>query len=113
MTAASRYTPRPEGGRPRLSDAHLREVALAYLGELRGGRGVLARLADRFQVSERLASEWVVKARKTGFLSSGERGRRGGGLGPRLADDPEALALITPTVCPACGQTLPNESRNS
>lgn len=110
---AGRYTPRPSGGRPRLSDAHLREVAIAYLAELAAGRGVLARLATRFEVSGRLASEWVVKARKAGFLSSGERGRRGGGLGPRLADDPEAQALITPSVCPACGQTLPNESRNS
>lgn len=82
----------PKGGRPRLSDEHLRAVALAYLEELNRGRGLLKRIGERFEVSEGTVRGWVHLARKAGFLAPAQQGKRGSGPGPRLAEEISAPA---------------------
>jgi hypothetical protein len=73
-------------GRPPLSDEHLRAVALAYLEELKRGRGVLHRLGERFDREPETMRDQVRIARRKGFLSAApEAGRKGGRPGPRLA----------------------------
>jgi hypothetical protein len=80
--------PRRGPGRPRVSNADLAEVAVAYLDELKRGRGVLSRLAARLQLATAdTARDRVRMARARGFLGPAPKsGRRGGVAGPRLLD---------------------------
>ncbi|MEU3168968.1 hypothetical protein [Streptosporangium sp. NPDC006930] len=78
----------PKGGRPRLSDDHLRAVTTAYLEEQKDGRGLLKRLGARFNVSEQTARDWVHAARKREFLTPARQGVRGSAsYGPRFKPD--------------------------
>jgi hypothetical protein len=75
----------PRPGRPKLADDLLRQVALAYLAEVRAGRGVLRRLAERFERPETTIRDWVRIARREGWLGPATKsGRRGADPGPRL-----------------------------
>lgn len=77
--------PTPKPGRPRLSDELLRDVAIAYLEEQARGRGVLRRLAERFNRPEPTLRDWVRLARVRQWLGPApKQGRGGGGPGPRL-----------------------------
>lgn len=80
--------PRRGPGRPRVSDFELAEVAVAYLDELKRGRGVLGRLAERLGLATAdTARDRVRMARDRGFLGPAPKsGRRGGVAGPRLLD---------------------------
>ena len=73
-----------KSGRPRLSEDELAAVALAYLEELRRGRGVLQRLAERFDRVPATMRDRVRQARDGGFLTPTTQGRRGGSAGPTL-----------------------------
>jgi hypothetical protein len=75
----------PKPGRPKLSDDLLRQVAIAYLAEMRSGRGVLRRLGERFERPETTIRDWVRIARREGWLGPATKsGRRGADPGPRL-----------------------------
>lgn len=74
----------PRRGRPPLDDDLLAEVAHAYLEEATSGRGLIRRLAHRFDRPEPTVRDWVAAARKRGFLSPATPGRRGGTPGERL-----------------------------
>jgi hypothetical protein len=77
--------PGPRPGRPKLSDDLLRDVAIAYLEEMRAGRGVLRRLGERFERPETTIRDWVRIARREGWLGpAAKSGRRGADPGPRL-----------------------------
>lgn len=72
-------------GRPPLSDEHLARVALAYLDELRAGRGVWRRMSRRFDRTPEAMRDQVRKARERGFLTEAAgAGQRGGEPGPAL-----------------------------
>jgi hypothetical protein len=72
-------------GRPRLGDEHLAAVALAYLDELQGGRGVLRRLGERFDREPETMRDQVRIARQRGFLTPAlGSGRKGAAPGPQL-----------------------------
>ncbi|MFC0623213.1 hypothetical protein [Kribbella deserti] len=74
-------------GRPRLSDDHLRAVALAYLEELKGGPGVLKRLGRRFDREWQTMRDQVRIARRRGYLTDAPKaGRKGAMPGPRLLE---------------------------
>ncbi len=73
-------------GRPTLPDTLLREVAQAYLQEAPHGPGLTGLLAAQFARPEPTVRDWIGAARRRGFLSPGQRGRRGAGPGPRLLD---------------------------
>jgi hypothetical protein len=71
-------------GRPPLSDELLEEVARAYLGEAKRGRGLTRRLATRFGRPEETIRHWIHVCRCRGYLSPGVAGRRGAQPGDRL-----------------------------
>jgi transposase-like protein len=71
-------------GRPRLPDELLAQVAVAYLDEVTRGRGLMRRLAERFNRPEETLRDWVQTARRRGWLSEATPGRRGAMPGPRL-----------------------------
>jgi hypothetical protein len=72
-------------GRPPLSDEYLATVAVAYLEELPKGRGVLGRLADRFDREPATMRDQVRIARDRHFLTDApSQGRKGGGPGSTL-----------------------------
>lgn len=73
-----------KSGRPRLPEDELAAVALAYLEELRRGRGVLQRLAQRFDREPATMRDRVRQARDSEFLTRTTQGRRGGSAGPSL-----------------------------
>lgn len=75
-------------GRPPLPDALLAEVARAYLDQAPGGRGLRRRLARRFDRPEATIRDWINQARKRGFLTPAQPGRRGAAPGPRLSPSP-------------------------
>jgi len=75
-------------GRPPLPDELLERVARAYLDEMTGGRGITKRLASIFDRPDQTVRAWVHMARKRGFLSPAQPGRRGALPGPRLSRDP-------------------------
>ena len=74
-------------GRPALPDSLLEEVARAYLQEATNGPGLTGRLAARFDRPEPTVRDWIGAARRRGFLSSAQPGRRGAAPGPRLTAD--------------------------
>jgi hypothetical protein len=78
-------TPR-RGGKPTVSDEHLRAVAEAYLAETAPGQPSrpLLRLAEKFGSPEETVRTWVARARKEGWLAPGVKGRAGGEPGPKL-----------------------------
>lgn len=79
--------PTDRTGRPRLPDAHLAAVALAYLEELPRGRGLLRRLGTRFERTPETMRDQVRLARRAGFLSNDAQvGKRGASPGPRLRE---------------------------
>ncbi|MGD0985725.1 MAG: hypothetical protein ABSA65_18230 [Acidimicrobiales bacterium] len=73
-------------GRPEIADTLLEAVASAYLEEAPGGAGLTRRLAERFNRPEPTVRDWVAAARRRGFLSAAQPGRRGAAPGPRLTD---------------------------
>ena len=84
--AADTSTP----GRPRLADSLLRDVAVAYLEELRNGRGVLQRLSSRFDRPSPTIRDWVRAARERGWLGPApKQGKSGGIPGPLLLAEQE------------------------
>lgn len=88
--------PAPGTGRPRLPDEFLAAVAVAYIEECQGGRGVLKRVGARVaglrglrpkDVPDQTTKDWVRLARQREFLGPApKQGARGGTPGPRLAD---------------------------
>lgn len=81
---------RKSPGRPRLDDDILRRVAIAYLAEVKLGRGVLARMSLRFKRPEPTIRDWIRAARREGFLMPATKpGRREAKPGPRLLDSPQ------------------------
>lgn len=90
----------PEGeprrrGRPGLSDHFLAQVALAYLGEMPKGRGVLRRVGAIVSppeykgqaIPDETVRDWVHKARTRGYLGPAPKaGARGGAPGPKLLE---------------------------
>lgn len=92
--------PKPEkqrhGGKPRITDEQLRELAEAYLMETAEGKPArpLARIAEHFGRPEETVRTWLARARKEGWLAPGVKGRAGGEpgaklLAARLADELE------------------------
>jgi len=79
-------------GRPALPDTLLEDVARAYLQEAPNGPGLTGRLAATFGRPEPTVRDWISAARRHGFLSPGQPGRRGAGPGPRLVDRVEGGA---------------------
>lgn len=83
-------SPKPEkqrhGGKPRITDEKLRELAEAYLAETAEGKPArpLARIAKRFDRPEETVRTWLARARKEGWLAPGVKGRAGGEPGPKL-----------------------------
>lgn len=76
----------PKRGRPRLSDDQLADLAQAYLEEIQAGRGVLARLAARFEEPPSTIRDRIRIARTRGFLGPApKQGAKGADPGPRLA----------------------------
>lgn len=79
-------------GRPPLPDDLLRRVAQAYLHEAPNGRGLVRRLAARFDRPEATIKDWIATARERGFLSPATPGRRNAAPGPSLSRRPEGAA---------------------
>lgn len=79
---------RSRAGRPPVPEDELIEVALAYLAELKRGRGVTARLVNRFDMSEGAIRDRIRMCRdpQRGLLTPTKQGQRGGGPGPRLLE---------------------------
>lgn len=74
-------------GRPPLPDELLREVALAYIDEVKGGRGIYRRLSQRFGRPEETIRDWIRISRREGFLApAAKRGARSAEPGPRLRE---------------------------
>lgn len=81
-------------GRPRLSDEHLRDVAVQYLAaqtevdeqRAAGTRGTstISLLAERLERPEKTVEDWIRRAAKAGYLSKAVKGRAGRDAGPRL-----------------------------
>ncbi|WP_207619302.1 hypothetical protein [Nocardioides sp. IC4_145] len=82
-------------GRPGLPDTLLEDVARAYLQEAADGPGLTGRLATKFGRPEPTVRDWIGTARRRGFLSPGQPGRRGAGPGPRLVDRQEGGTQVT------------------
>jgi hypothetical protein len=59
----------PPRGRPRLDDQLLQKLAEAYVVEARNGRGLIQRLATRFNRPAPTIKDWVRAARERGFIS--------------------------------------------
>lgn len=74
------------GGRARITDEHLRAVALVYLEETLPGKGggAMARMTAHFERPEGTVRTWLANARRQGWLGPGMKGRRGAEPGPRL-----------------------------
>jgi hypothetical protein len=73
------------GGRPRLSDAHLRNVAETALRfQAHGVRSVRRTLADHFVVEEDTVRDWLRRCRDTGWLAPTSQGVRTVYPGERL-----------------------------
>jgi hypothetical protein len=73
------------GGRPRLSDAHLRKVAEAALRfQAHGVRSVRRALADHFVVVDDTVRDWLRRCRDTGWLAPTSQGVRTVYPGERL-----------------------------
>lgn len=74
------------GGKPRITDEQLRELAEAYLVETAEGKPgrPLSRIAEQFGRPEETVRTWLARARKEGWLAPGVRGRAGGEPGPKL-----------------------------
>ncbi|MEV5792687.1 hypothetical protein [Streptomyces sp. NPDC052192] len=74
------------GGKPAVTDDHLRAVAEAYLVETAPGQPArpMERLAKKFGRPEETVRTWIARARKEGWLAPGMRGRVGGEPGPKL-----------------------------
>lgn len=77
---------RPQGKRVEMTDALLRDVALAYLEESStgAGPGTVKRMAERFGRPEGTIRTWITRSRQGGWLGPGSRGRAGAEPGPRL-----------------------------
>jgi transposase-like protein len=73
-------------GRPRLDDALLRELAVAYI-EDDGGRGVHARLAQRFGREQSTIRDWIRAARDRKYLAEAAHGQRSAAPGERLLEE--------------------------
>jgi hypothetical protein len=71
-------------GRAALSDDLLFDVAVAYLEEAEHGRGVWGRMATRLGQPEARVRELIRAARKRGYLSDAEPGKRDAQAGPRM-----------------------------
>lgn len=88
--AETPQTPKPEkqrhGGKPRVTDEQLRELAEAYLAETAEGKPArpLARIAEQFGRPEETVRTWLARARKEGWLAPGVKGRAGGEPGAKL-----------------------------
>lgn len=74
------------GGKPRITDEQLRELAEAYLTETAEGKPArpLARIAEQFGRPEETVRTWLARARKEGWLAPAVKGRAGGEPGPKL-----------------------------
>lgn len=74
------------GGKPRVTDEQLRNLAEAYLTETAEGKPArpLARIAEQFGRPEETVRTWLARARKEGWLAPGVKGRAGGEPGPKL-----------------------------
>lgn len=95
-TEPAKVETRRRGGRPRVTEDQLRQLAEAYLAETAEGKPArpLARIAEQFGRPEETVRTWLARARKEGWLAPGVKGRAGGEPGPRLlaarlADDLE------------------------
>lgn len=79
---------RSRAGRPPVSEQELAQVALAYLAELKRGRGVTARLVERLGMPEGTVRDRIRMCRdpQRGLLTPTKQGQRGGGPGPRLLE---------------------------
>ena len=82
---------RPRGRRGR-TDAHYRDIAIAYLEVYESGvsRGILDELAARYGRPRETIRDWVRRARELGFLTTGTQGRAGAEPGPRLLSERDA-----------------------
>ncbi|MFF0127304.1 hypothetical protein ACFYTG_16480 [Streptomyces mirabilis] len=82
---------RPQPGKTRqLSDQLLKTVALLYLEEYGAGRGMQKRIAERLgellgeSVADTQVRDWISAARRRGWLTTGQAGRRAAGPGWKL-----------------------------
>lgn len=85
-TARDRAVKRRRGPQ-RYGDDHYRAVALAYIdivNEAGTAKGVLKKVGQRLHCSPSTAGDWVVEARRRGFLAPTTPGRAEASPGPRL-----------------------------
>ena len=85
-------TSKRKGGRPRLPDKLLHDVAIAYVEEVSSPsrqEGLLARLGQRFDRPPETVRDWVRIARREGFLPQTKRGAKTTTLGPRFSEGGE------------------------
>jgi len=82
--AGRKATPQKRGRPPR-PISHYREVAELCLGLAEAGeRGIHRKIAERFNVTESTAKDWIRRCRKLELLALTNPGRRGFQRGPRL-----------------------------
>lgn len=77
----------PRRGRPSLADSLIRSVAVAYIEDAAAGPGLTKRLAERFGCQPATMRDWIRVARKRGWLTTGEHGRRNAAPGPRMEEE--------------------------
>jgi hypothetical protein len=88
--SAEQEVPKPKqprrGGKPRVTDEHLRTLAEAYLAETAEGKPArpVARIAEQLGRPEETVRTWLARARKDGWLAPGVKGRAGGEPGQKL-----------------------------
>lgn len=81
-------SPGRRGGRAPMTDALLREVAMAYLRETAPGAapGAVKRMAEHFGRPAETIRTWITRARRDGWLGPSTKGRAGAEPGARLID---------------------------
>lgn len=79
-------------GRTELTDELLRQVALAFIEETGPGKDkrAIQRMVERFGRPEGTLRTWISRARKTGWLAPGSKGRIGAEPGPKLIESQSA-----------------------
>lgn len=85
------------GGRAKLSQELLRNVAVAYLAETAPGQppGAVKRMAREFGRPEETIRSWIARSRSAGWLGPSVKGRAGAEPGPHLRDlSPEEFTRI-------------------
>jgi len=83
--AVARRIP-PKRGSRGLPDEYFLGLALDYLAEQDGGRGVHGRLAEAYGQSEAKIRDHLNRAKKRGWLEGGEQGKLSYRPGPRLRE---------------------------